>query len=189
MFPRQGEWTEDEYLELEDNAQNRLIELNDGRLEVLPRPDPYHQGIVRYLFRCADRHATSADLGEVFFAPLPIRLWANQLREPDLVFLKKDRLTHRRRPPDGADLVMEVVSKGKNNRQRDLTTKRRLYARARIGEYWIVDPEQQTITVLVLAGKTYKVHGKFGPGARATSKVLPGFAVEVDQVFAAGTGG
>lgn len=188
MFPRQGEWTEEDYLELENNSQNRLVELNDGRLEVLPMPDLYHQGIVRFLFRSTDRFVSSHDLGEVFFAPLPIRLWAGQLREPDLVFLKKARLKNRHKPPRGADLVMEVVSTGQNNRQRDLTTKRRVYARAKIPEYWIVDPEEQTITVLALAGKKYQVHGKFGRGEQATSRLLADFAVAVDQVFAAGEG-
>jgi Uma2 family endonuclease len=188
VFPAQGEWTEEEFLELEDNCQNRLIELDDGRLEVLPMPDPYHQGIVRYLFVRAELFLEHADLGEMFFAPLPIRLWLGQMREPDLVFLKKERLKNRRKPPDGADLVMEVVSKGKRNRQRDLTTKRKIYARAGISEYWIVDPQQQTITVLWLAGKSYKVLGKYRAGGQAASRVLAGFVVAVDQVFAAGEG-
>ncbi len=188
LFPPQGEWTEEEYLELESNSQNCLIELNDGQLEVLPMPDMFHQGIVRFLFKATDGHVTSLDLGEVFFSPLPIRLWARQFREPDLVYLKKQRLKNRRKPPKGADLVMEVVSKGKKNRQRDLMLKRRIYARARISEYWIVDPEKQTITVLWLTGATYKVHGTFRMGDRASSRLLPGFSVDVSAVFAAGKG-
>jgi len=83
---------------------------------------------------------------------------------------------------------MEVVSPGQENRERDLRTKRREYARAKIGEYWIVDPEEKCIIVLTLVGKTYKVHGKFGPGETAVSKLLPGFAVRVEDVFAAGEG-
>ena len=43
--------------------------------------------------------------------------------------------------PSGADLVMEVVSGGREDRKRDLVTKRRDYARANIPEYWIVDPQ------------------------------------------------
>ena len=188
IFPSQGEWTDEEYLELENNSENRLVELNDGVLEVLPVPDLFHQGIVRFLFKAMDEHVTSHELGEVFFSPLPIRLWERQFREPDLVFLKKERVKNRRKPPQGADIVMEVVSKGKKNRQRDLSTKRRVYAKAKIPEYWIVDPEHKTITVLWLTGERYKVHGKFRPGQEAVSLLLEGFTVNVAEVFAAGDG-
>jgi len=83
----------------------------------------------------------------------------------------------------GADLVMEIVSP--TDRQRDLVTKRREYALAGIPEYWIVDGEQQSIIVLTLAGESYQVHGTFGPGQQAGSVLLPGFVVDVAEVFAA----
>jgi Uma2 family endonuclease len=77
---------------------------------------------------------------------------------------------------------------GDDNRKRDLVPKRRVYARAGIREYWIVDSEKKSITVLALAGKAYKVHGAFKVGEQATSKLLKGFAVAVSDVFAAGEG-
>ena len=46
FFPRQGEWTEAEYLAFESN---RLVELADGHLEVLPMPTLTHQLIVKFL--------------------------------------------------------------------------------------------------------------------------------------------
>lgn len=83
---------------------------------------------------------------------------------------------------------MEVVGRGRRNRERDLVTKRKEYAKAGVREYWIVDPDKKTITVLTLAGKTYKVHGDFKEGDDATSKLLKGFRVAVSDVFAAGEG-
>lgn len=65
-------------------------------------------------------------------------------------------------------------------------TKRTEYAQARISEYWIVDPKERRITVLVLDGETYRIHGEFVARQTATSVVLSGFAVSVDDVFAAG---
>ncbi len=81
------------------------------------------------------------------------------------------------------DLVMEIVSE--NNRRHDLVTKRDEYARAGIPEYWIVDLEEETITVLVLKSrrKSYIEHGTFAKGTRATSKILPGFSVDVKETF------
>src|SRR5438128_2314589 len=73
------------------------------------------------------------------------------------------------RPPRGADLAMEVVSPGKASRKRDLREKRREYAKAKIEEYWIVDPQERNITVLSLQNGKYRVHGAFVPGEQATS--------------------
>ena len=85
---------------------------------------------------------------------------------------------------EGADLVMEVVSPGDEDRRRDLKTKREEYAQAGIPEYWIIDPELERITVLTLEGQTYVVHGEFSRGEQATSKLLPGFAVDVTAALA-----
>ena len=84
---------------------------------------------------------------------------------------------------DGADLVMEVVSD--KNRPHDIKTKRVEYARAGIPEYWLVDPKKETITVLVLKGrsKTYTVLGTFRKGQSASSKLLAGFTVDVTEAL------
>lgn len=50
--------------------------------------------------------------------------------------------------------------------------------------YWIVDPDERAITVLRLDGDRYVVHGLFTEGA-APSAYLPGFAVNVNEVWAA----
>ncbi len=64
----------------------------------------------------------------------------------------------------GADLVMEVVSP--DDPDRDTETKRKEYARAGIREYWIIDPRDQSILVLVLEGKRYTEHGGSSRGRR-----------------------
>lgn len=183
LYPLQGEWTEDDYLALDTN---RMIELSDGCLEFLPMPVPFHQRIVQFLYEVLKAWVIAHKLGEVLLAPCPVRLWPGEMREPDLFLLRPGRLRDPRRSPDGADLAMEVVSPGEEARERDLTKKRQLYAQARVSEYWIVDPEQQRITVLTLVGTEYQVHGEFAPGTQATSALLNGFAVDVTAVFAAG---
>jgi Uma2 family endonuclease len=78
---------------------------------------------------------------------------------------------------------MEVVSEGDESRHRDLVTKRDEYARAGIPEYWIVDPELGRITVLALEETSYAVHGEYSKGQQATSKLLPGFTVDVSAAL------
>lgn len=180
LFPLQGSWTEDDYLEL---GTNRLVEFSDGCIEVLPMPTKLHQRIVRSLFLLLQQFVSAHASGEVFSAPLPIRLWPGKFREPDIVYIRPERTAYRGQP-EGADLAIEVVSEGEVNRRRDLEAKPPEYARACIPEYWIVDPQQEQITVLVLEGKTYRQLGVFGATAAARSVLLPGFTVRVRDVFA-----
>ena len=182
LFPNQGDWSEEAYLALDTN---HLIEFTDGRLEFLPMPDLYHQVIVKWLFLQLHDFVETRRLGQAYFAPLRVRLGKGKYREPDVVFLRPERVKHARRPTEGADLVMEVVSEGTENRERDLVKKRADYARAGIAEYWIIDPERQRVTVLTLDGNDYRVHGEFGRGDTATSLLLPEFTVPVEEAFAA----
>lgn len=185
LYPRQGEWSEFEYLALESS---RFVELSDGCLEFLPMPLPFHQLIVKFLLNLLDAFVTAHAAGLVLFAPSPVRLWPGKYCEPDIYYLKPGRLGDPRKQAEGADLAIEVVSEGEESRDRDIRIKRGEYAQAGIAEYWIVDPERSQITVLTLdAGrKVYREHGVFGPGTKATSVLLPGFEATVDAVFAAG---
>jgi len=85
-----------------------------------------------------------------------------------------------------ADGRIEVLSQ---DHAKDLEIKRTEYAEAAIPEYWIVDPQEQRITVLTLdASGGFNTHGEFTPGQKATSRLLVGFDVDVSAVFAAGRG-
>ena len=185
LFPAQGDWTEEAYFAIEST---RLVELVDGCLEFLPRPTKFHQRIVQFLCSLIAQFVRGGVGGEVFFAPLPVQLWPGRIREPDIVYLNASHNVDDEDYPQTADLVVEVVSKGADARQRDLEQKQADYARARIPEYWIVDPENQHVTVLVLREDTYKTHGVFGSDDVATSVLLNGFTLPVKQIWAAGAG-
>jgi Uma2 family endonuclease len=187
LFPAQGHWTESEFLALQKRT-NRLVELSDGQVQVLPMPSPFHQWVVRFLFRVLETFVLGLGSGEVLFAPLPIRLGPGKYRDPDIVYLRPGRIVDPHHQPQGADMAIEVVSDEEDDRVRDLDTKRREYAEAGIAEYWLVDPREHVILVLALDGDSYRVAGQFGHGATACSVLLPGFAVPVDDVFAAGQG-
>ncbi|HLQ47291.1 MAG TPA: Uma2 family endonuclease, partial [Planctomycetaceae bacterium] len=85
---------------------------------------------------------------------------------------------------DRADLVVEVVSEGSTNRNRDLIDKRAEYAVAGITEYWIVDPERKNVTVLILQSGEYVESGTFGMNDVVRSTVVFGFEISVAKVFA-----
>ncbi|MGD0089907.1 MAG: Uma2 family endonuclease [Planctomycetota bacterium] len=181
-FTAQGEWSEEEYLELDTN---RLIEFTDGRLEVLPMPKTSHQRSGAHLFEVLRAFVSHGKAGEVLYGGVRIRLRPGMIREPDIVFMLAE---HSARVGedywDGADLVMEVVSPGAKDRERNLRRKRLEYAAAGIPEYWIIDPKLARITVLRLEGDHYVVHGEFKPGEQASSVLLKGFTVDVAAVLA-----
>lgn len=181
LFPSQGMWTEGEYLAL---SGNRLVELSDGNVEVLPMPTELHQMMVLFLYEMLAGWVRARGAGKVLVAPFKIRLWPGKMREPDVMFMGSAN-DHRRNNEfwEGADLVMEVVSD--DDRRRDLETKRYEYAQAKIPEYWIVDPKKSQITVLKLVQEGYEEHAVSGIGGRATSALLEGFEVDVQSVFSA----
>jgi Uma2 family endonuclease len=184
LFPNQGHWTECDYLSLTDNARY-LVELVDGRVEVLPMPTESHQNIVSFLVAMLKAFVIPQKLGRVLQSPFRIRVAANQFREPDACFMLRENDARRSDDYwDGADLVMEVVSEDPKDRIRDLEIKRDVYAKAGIREYWIIDRRDSRILVLKLTGDTYTEHTQAGIGGRAESNLLPGFALVVDAVLA-----
>ncbi len=182
LFPAQGTWTESEYFTLETS---RRVEFSHGFLEFLPMPTVLHQRIAAFLYDALRAFIVGLNLGEVLFMGVRVRLGPGKFREPDVLFMSAE---HASRITDeyweGADLVMDVVSSGDEDRRRDVETKREEYAQAGIPEYWLVDPEIGQITVLTLEGQAYLVHGEFKRGERATSKLLPGFSVDVTSALA-----
>jgi Uma2 family endonuclease len=179
LLPDQGTWSDEDYLWLTDHT-TRLVELSDGFLELLPMPTDKHQSILEFLFLLF--HGCLTPLGgKVHLAPMRLRVRAGKFREPDLLLLLDAKDPRREnRFWTGADLVLEVVSK--DNPERDLIQKRNDYAQARIPEYWIVNPLNETILVFHLKGKKYQQSGPFARGNKAASRILD-FSVNVDEVF------
>ena len=180
VLPPQGAWSDDVYLWLTDHSR-RLIEFTDGYVHELPIPTDTHQAILAFLYRLFHDYIKPCG-GVVMFSALRMRIREGKFREPDLLLLR-DRSDPRRQDRYwlGADLVAEVVSP--DDPGRDLAEKRADYAEGGIPEYWIVDPRDDTITVLVLRGDAYVEHGVFARGAAASSPLLDGFSAGVATVF------
>ena len=83
---------------------------------------------------------------------------------------------------------MEILSP--SNRRHDLERKRELYARHGIPEYWILEPERETVLaltepVITRAGVgEYTAEALYRAGDILTTAVIPGLAIPVDDIFA-----
>jgi Uma2 family endonuclease len=181
IFPDQGDWTEADYLLL---PGKHLVELSDGKVEVLSMPSERHQRMVIFLLTLLRAFVSANKLGQVLVAPFRISLRPGKMREPDIMFMFTQHF-HRRHEQfwEGADLVMEIVSP--DDPERDTVIKRAEYAQAGIPEYWLVNPLDETISVFGLAQgeRVYREHGVYKPGQVAVSQLLEGFNVDVTTVF------
>jgi len=176
----QGTWTTEQYLRLTESI-NWLIEYTDGDLEVLSMPTKRHQAIIRFLLITAYAFLAPRG-GTAYDSPIRLRIREGKFREPDLI-LALDANDPRLQDAYflGADIVMEVVSP--DDPERDIVTKRADYAEARIPEYWIVNPLDESVIVLRLEGEKYTEHGLFLRGESAISLLLDGFSIYVDDIF------
>ena len=144
-------------------------------------PTLVHQLIVGSLHVLL-RNFAKQEAGIMVLAPFRLRLWNGKFREPDLLFLvNKNDPRKQNAFWTGADLVVEVVSP--DDPKRDLVDKRREYAQAGIPEYWIVNPQTESIMILQLHDGRYHEHGLFQLGDTATSATLTGIEVDVTALL------
>jgi Uma2 family endonuclease len=139
--------TYDDFLLFPDDG--RRHEIIDGEHYVTPSPNLRHQRLVGRLFLSIGNYlAAHPGAGQLFLAPLDVVLSYHDVVEPDLLFVAGDQsaiMTEKniQGPPA---LVIEVISK--STRKKDAQTKRRLFERTGVREYWLVDPELDLVQVL-----------------------------------------
>lgn len=172
----------EEFLELPEDG-NRY-EILDGELVVTPPPAIIHQRVLGNLNAIVRAHVLEHRLGEVFFAPLAVRLSPTTIAEPDLIFLSAARsgavsdLSIDRAP----DLLVEILSP--STAKRDRTIKAHLYAGLGVDHYWIVDPKRRRLDAFERDGAGYR-HVRTVEGDEAFEPALfAGLRIEMASVWA-----
>ncbi len=151
---REQPLTYGDYAKMPDNGIR--YELNDGRLEAMtPGPDAVHQLVVQQIEHRLVQSCTKDFI--VLSAPIDVILSENEVRQPDIIMIRRDRLAiiTKRGIEGPPDLVVEVLSTF--SAKRDRKQKLRSYARYRIPEYWIVDINNELLEQYVLTGNRYEL--------------------------------
>ena len=160
-----------------------LWELADGELYEMPPPSIEHQQLIGLLYHTMQAYLDAAT-PQLGIALLGVGVAMSEFLSPvpDLVFVRAGRENIlRRNYIDGIpDLLVEVLS---TDRRRDLVMKRGWYAEAGVPEYWIIDPVNETITVLELSGGEYVEGAVLGRNDTLTTATIPGFALSLEQLF------
>lgn len=183
-----------DYLAYDDGTDDRY-ELVDGALVTLPTESGPNASIAIFLLLQFVQLGLSYRLihpGKCEVQVPVLQSQDPQNRYPDLVVLddvhllltqKRLTITLDMPPPR---LVVEVVSPGKANRERDYVRKRYQYAAAGIPEYWLIDPEAQTIAILELSSGEYAEVGLFKDQAQMVSPTLGRLELTAEQILMAG---
>lgn len=161
----------------------KRYEIVAGELHVSAAPDLRHQQALAELYDAFKAAARRAKSGRVLFAPVDVRFADDTQVQPDLVYVRTERLGMcRGHTVFGApDVVAEMLSP--SSRAFDQTVKFRLYEREGVLEYWLGDPERRELRLYVLRGRRYEEAAAVG--GRLVSAVIPGLEVDVAGLFAA----
>ena len=181
--PEQGEWTYEDWLKLPDDGYR--YEVIDGVLYMSPPPLIRYQ---RSSIRIVDIFLAFLKLhplGELLYAPVGVRLPNQPVPlQPDIVFVRAEGvdIIQEHYIEETPDLVIEILSP--SNWLYDRREERRVYQESGVPEDWIADPRAQTVEIYVLEQGVYQLAGQYGRGEVAVPRLLTGFEVPVEAIFA-----
>ena len=172
--------TYEDYVKTSDDERWELL---NGELLMAPSPNVSHQRVATDLVTVLNAFVQESDLGRVYAAPTDVVLSETNVVQPDLLFVSKEReqIITRANIQGAPDLAVEIRSPSTD--ERDRTVKRKLYADHGVREYWLVDPDAITITVLILRDGAFEEVGVYRKGETLTSPTLKGFGVNLDDIF------
>ena len=162
--------------------EERRCELIGGDFFMVPSPGFAHQSIVMNLAVILRDHVRRNNLGVVLVAPFDVVLSEEDVVQPDVLYISNERrsILTEKNAQGAPDLVVEVLSPGTAERDREL--KRKLYARFGVREYWIVDPQNQSIQVLGPGRRGLESRSVLTEGVMR-SNLLPGLEMSLAGIF------
>jgi len=176
--------TYDDFVLFPDDGKRH--ELIDGEHYVTPSPNMRHQQISGDMFGLIWTYLETRPIGRLFHAPFDVVFSNYDVVEPDLLYLSNERAAEVLTPPNvkGApNLVIEIGSP--STRKRDETIKRRLYERAGVSEYWVVDPETDVVRLYRRSdeGLGRAIELSRDAGDVLATPLLPGLDLPLARIF------
>ena len=177
-----GKITVKELFEM-DLEEGYFYELLNGNIVKKQAPSPQHQIAVSNLLAFMNVHALTNELGQCCTAPLDVFFDEHNNTQPDILFIREERefiITN-----DGIegqpDLIVEVISP--SSIKNDRVTKKDLYLKFGVMEYWLIDPIYQTVEIYVLEQDKYVLKFMLVESGEVTSQVLEGFKIDIKAIF------
>ena len=178
-----------DYLRFPEDGQRH--EILEGEHHVTPAPSFGHQRAVLNLAYLLQDFLRRNRRGTLLPAPFDVVISKHNLAQPDLLFVSNERagVLTEKNLQGVPDLVIEVLSS--STRRVDEGTKRAIYERFGVQEYWLVDPQRRTVRIFRRAGGSGAGDSAFGPpldlaaeaGDVLTTSLLAGFSIQVAEIF------
>jgi Uma2 family endonuclease len=165
----------------DDGLRHEII---DGEHYVNASPVTKHQRIAYRIVLAIGIYLEDHPVGKLFFAPLDIVFSQYDVVEPDLLYISNERreIITTKNIQGSPDLLIEILSE--SNRKYDEVTKRALYERSGVGEYWVVDPRRDSIQIFRRnAAGFYEVVAELSGDDKLTSPLFPTLTIPLDRVF------
>ena len=179
---RRAMLTYQDYLQLPDDGKR--YEIIEGELYVSPAPSMKHQFTATQLTIVVGGYIGEHGLGNVYAAPTDVLLADPSVVQPDLLFIRRDRL-HILTAPNvkGApDLVVEVISP--SSTKTDQEVKRALYAKYGVPHYWIFEPVEQWVRAFELgADGTYELVAEASGDALFSAPPFPDLTIPLARLW------
>jgi Uma2 family endonuclease len=179
-------WTTRDLDVMPDDGGWTRYEVIEGELDVTRAPHIQHQSAGGNIHFELEAWSRKTQLGKPYQVPGVIFTPTDAVI-PDVVWVSKERLAtglddagHLIVAPE---LMVEILSPGDQNHQRDKEVKRKLYSRYGVQEYWIVDWQGRSVEVYRHESGILQLVGTLLPNDVLTSPLLPGFSLEVGQIF------
>lgn len=179
-------WTVHDLAAFPDDGGQKRYEIIGGDLFVTRAPHFRHQKLAANLQFALAQWSRESGQGITVQTPGLIFTDTDSVI-PDLIWISQERLTkgldeagHLTLAPE---LVVEIVSPGKNSGQRDRQVKLKLYSRHGVLEYWVVDGQLKTLELFRREEGQLRLLATLYEEDVLTSPLLPRFALPVGQIF------
>lgn len=173
-------FTVKEYMTTPEDKRYQLL---DGEMILAPSPTARHQTIARNLGVALTNFVIEHSAGRVWFAPFDVVLSNHDVAQPDILFVSNERasIVTAANVQGGPDLVVEILSPA--TAEYDRGYKLLLYGRYGVREYWIVDPDAETVEALTEGDGGLVRRAAYSRGQTLTCPLLDGLFIDLEQVF------
>ena len=174
-------FTYEDYLHLPDDGKR--YQVIEGEVYMVPAPAPFHQDILRRLMVVLGNFVESRGLGRIYFAPCDVILSEENVVQPDIFFIFREResIITEKNIQGAPYLIVEVLSP--YTAKLDKSLKRELYEKFEVREYWLVDPDNREVEILTLKEGCYHSQGIFTWESTFQSPLLKGLKVNLADIF------
>lgn len=159
-------------------------EIINGELSPVPAHGTKHQHIKSRLTAYLLQKLENTGRGTVLGAPCNVMLSPWDIIKPDILFVRRNRtgIIGERIILGSPDLVVEILSS--DTCEKDMKEKRKIYAESGIAEYWIVDPEAETVEIQIWSELGYISTGTQDKKGNLSSLLLHDICLNISDIFA-----